>query len=122
MTMRRELGAAGERLAAAHLERAGYRVRERNVRVPPWGEIDIVAERDGVLVLVEVRTRRGDRFGDALSSVTLAKQQRMRRAAQAYLGALGDDAPPARIDVVGVTLDSAGRLVSIAHIENAVED
>src|SRR5437764_1228707 len=110
MTERAGLGAAGERLAAAHLAARGYRIVGRNVRLPPWGEIDILAEHDGVLVFVEVRTRRGDRFGDALASITATKRARMLRAATRYLMQFGDDPPPARIDVVGVSLDTWGRL------------
>ncbi len=118
---RHRLGAAGERLAARYLEGQGYRVVARNVRLPPWGEIDLVAERDGTLVLVEVRLRRGRVFGGALASITPAKRVRMLRAALAYLAALGDAAPPARIDVVAVTLDHLGRPVHIEHVVNAVE-
>lgn len=118
---RRYLGAAGERLAAQYLEGQGYRVVARNVRLPPWGEIDLVAERDGTLALVEVRVRRGQAFGGALGSITPAKRARMLRTALAYLVALGDAAPPARIDVVAVTLDRLGRLMRIEHVINAVE-
>lgn len=121
MTARSELGATGERLAAEYLESHGYQIHERNVRLPPWGEIDIVAAREGELVFVEVRVRRGDRYGSPLASVNLTKQRRMRRAAARYLTRLGDDAPPARIDVIAVELDSRGRLLSIEHVENAVE-
>ena len=53
---RRDLGDFGERLAAAHLEAKGYRIRERNFRTRE-GEIDIIAERGGTLVFVEVRNR-----------------------------------------------------------------
>lgn len=115
------LGARGEHLAAAYLERHGYRVVQRNLRLPPWGEIDLVAERDGVTVLVEVRARRdGDaRFGPALASLSTAKQSRMLRAAEAYLAQAGDDRA-IRIDLVAVTLDRAGRVTAIDHIENAL--
>lgn len=118
---RRRLGAAGERLAARYLEGQGYRVLARNVRLPPWGEIDLVAERDGTLVLVEVRVRRGQAFGGALASIGPTKRMRMLRTALAYLATLGDTAPPARIDLVAITLDRAGRPVHINHITNAVE-
>jgi putative endonuclease len=118
---RQRLGAAGERLAARYLEGQGYRVVARNVRLPPWGEIDLVAERDGTLALVEVRVRRGQAFGGALASITPTKRARMVRAALAYLATLGDAAPPARIDVVAVTLDWLGRPVGIEHVINAVE-
>ena len=115
------LGAFGERLAAGHLRRIGYQILATNVAVRPWGEIDIVARRDGVLVLVEVRTRRGDRFGGAAWSITPTKQRRMLRAAQAYLATFSADTPPARIDLILVNLDRYGKLLGIEHIENAVE-
>ena len=115
------LGATGERLAAQALEREGYRIRACNVRLPPWGEIDIVAERDGVLVLVEVRTRRGERFGGPLDSLPPAKRRHMLRAARAYLARLDEEPAAVRIDVVGVALDGQGRLLSLDHVENAVE-
>jgi putative endonuclease len=121
MNARAGLGARGEQLAAAYLEQHGYHIRARNVRLPPWGEIDVVAERDGELALVEVRIRRGARLGGPLESISPAKRARMLRAAQAYLTGLGDDPPPARIDVIGITLDSASRLERIEHVENAVE-
>jgi putative endonuclease len=119
-TERAALGAFGERIAAGHLRRAGYEVVASNVPVRPWGEIDIVARRDGVLALVEVRTRRGDRFGGAAWSITPTKQRRMLRAATVYLAAQGDELLAARIDVVLVHLDGRGRLMGIEHIENAV--
>lgn len=118
---RRRLGAAGERLAARYLEGQGYRVLAQSVRLPPWGEIDLVAERDGTLVLVEVRLRRGQAFGGALASIGPIKRMRLLRTALAYLATLGDAAPAARIDLVAITLDRAGRLVHIDHIPNAVE-
>ena len=120
-TERAALGAFGERLAAGHLRRAGYAIVATNVPVRPWGEIDIVARQEDTLVLVEVRTRRGDRFGGAAWSITPAKQRRMLRAATVYLMSLGDNAPAARIDVIFVSLDARGRLMGIEHIENAVE-
>lgn len=115
------LGALGEQLARVHLEAKGYRIVAGNVRVPPWGEIDIVAEQDGILALVEVRLRRGTRFGDAAASLTVAKQARMRRAAFGYLATLGDGAPPARIDLIAVSLDRRGSLIDITHLESVVE-
>ena len=115
------LGAFGERLAAGQLRRAGYEIVETNVAVRPWGEIDIVARRDGVLALVEVRTRRGTWLGGAAMSLAPTKRRRMLRAAAAYLARYGDEPPPARIDVMLVNLDSGGRLLGIEHIENAVE-
>ena len=117
---RRDLGAFGERVAAAHLEAKGYRIRARNFRCRE-GEIDIVAEDGDCLVFVEVRTRRGDAFGTPAESVTAAKERRLLTVAKAYLQEHPDVPPDQRIDVVGVEL-SRGRLLAVQHIEGAIAD
>ena len=118
---RRELGALGERLAAAHLEAKGYRIRERNVRTRA-GEIDIVAEIGDVLAFVEVKCRRGSRLGTALDALTEAKQRRLVELAEAY-GQERDDLPEERrIDVIALDMAPDGRLLSLRHIEGAVWD
>lgn len=122
---RRQLGAAGEAVAARFLRARGYRILARNRR-SEGGEIDIIA-RDpaGPIVFVEVRTRRGARgAAHALESVDEAKQQRLRDGAAAYLAAHPDPAggePDARIDVIAVVPDPAGRLQVALHIPNAVD-
>ncbi len=117
---RRDLGAFGERVAAAHLEAKGYRIRARNFRCRE-GEIDIVAEDGDCLVFVEVRTRRGDAFGTPAESVTAAKERRLLTVAKAYLQEHPDVPANQRIDVVGVEL-SRGRLLAVQHIEGAIAD
>jgi putative endonuclease len=118
---RRDLGDFGERVAAAHLESKGYRILERNFRIRE-GEVDIVAERQGTLVFVEVRTRRGPAMGTAAESVTPTKAARLVAAAQAYVQLL--ETPPAgqRIDVIAVTLALDGRVLSVEQIEGAVSE
>ncbi len=116
---RRRLGAFGERLAAAHLEAKGYRIRDRNYRCRE-GEIDIVAQDGETLVFVEVRTRRGDALGSPAESVTARKEARLVAAATAYVQSLSEPPADQRIDVVAVQLSPAGRLLSIDHIEGAV--
>jgi putative endonuclease len=118
---RRDLGDFGERVAAAHLEAKGYRVRERNFRTAE-GEVDIIAERGGTLVFVEVRTRRGESHGSAAESVTAAKAAHILAAAHAYLQANEDCPADQRIDVVALSLAPDGRVLSLEHIEGAVED
>lgn len=109
----------GERLAADHLEARGYRIRERNFRCRE-GEIDIIAEKDGCLAFVEVKTRRGSNMGSAAESVTLAKGTRMLRAAETYSQDRTDLPANRRIDVVAVELSPGGRLLSVEHIESAL--
>lgn len=111
----------GERLAADYLRRRGYDVIETNYRCPE-GEIDIVARQGGDVVFVEVRTRRGQRFGTPEESVTSAKMEHLRLAAASYLAAHGDLAADWRIDFVAVELDERGKTSRISLIENAVGD
>ena len=84
--MRRALGIAGESAACAHLERNGYRILARNARADRV-ELDIVAERAGVLVFVEVKTRRSAECGSAAEAVDPRKQARLARGAAAWLHA-----------------------------------
>ena len=118
---RRDLGAFGERVAAAHLEATGYRIRERNFRTRE-GEIDIIAERGETLVFVEVRTRRGDALGTAAESVTASKAARIIATAQAYAQAAENCPADQRIDVIALSLAADGRVLSLEHIEGAVEE
>lgn len=116
---RRRLGAFGERLATAHLEAKGYRIRARNYHCRE-GEIDIVAQDGDTLVFVEVRTRRGDAFGGPAESITAIKEAHLVMAATAYVQTLAEPPAGQRIDVITVQLSPGGRLLAIDHIEGAV--
>lgn len=126
---RRSLGQRGEAMAAQTLEAAGLTIVARNWRCAT-GELDIIAQevapdysQDGKavpwLVIVEVRTRRGEAFGSALASITPAKQARLAAVGAAYVQAVAWPGPW-RIDVVAIQLDGAGRLQQIEHIRHAV--
>ena len=116
---RRRLGQRGEQWAAERLAGLGYEIVERNYRCPA-GEIDLVTRHTGRWVFVEVRTRRGDRFGSPEASVTPRKRAHLIASAQHYLqdhDALDSDW---RIDAVAIVLSTSGRLERIDVIENAV--
>jgi putative endonuclease len=115
MTKSRELGVRGEETAARHLERAGYRIRERNWRNRE-GEIDIVGEIDDVIVIVEVKTRTGHGAGHPFEAVTPAKVARLRRLAVSWAREHPLEGRGLRIDVVGVTVGPDGESV-VEHLE-----
>ena len=95
-------GDAAEAAAAAHLQRAGLKLIERNFRTPGrgGGEIDLVMRApDGTLVFVEVRQRASASHGGAGASIGHVKQQRIVLAAQHYLMRFAR-VPPCRFDVV----------------------
>lgn len=117
MSRRKQTGRQGEEIAAKYLTDKGYKILQRN-----WycstGELDIVAENDDTLIFVEVRTRRGDRFGTAEESITPVKQARLVELAQTYLQEVAPLHQSWRIDVVAVQLGPG--LPQVNHIENAV--
>jgi putative endonuclease len=118
---RRALGHRGEALAAQRLKSLGYTIRERNWRCRV-GELDIIAEKDGVLVFVEVRTRRGERFGTPEESITPIKQAKLREVALTYLDEHDESDRNWRIDVVAIEIGRRNEVTRLDVIENAIEE
>lgn len=106
----------GERLAGRYFEERGARVVDRNWRCAD-GELDLVVrEPDGVVVAVEVKTRRGLGFGSPIEAVTWRKQARLRRLVAAWLRDHPEvSASGVRLDVVGILL-RPGQPVQLRHI------
>lgn len=78
---RARLGQRAENAVAEHLARAGFTIVARNLRLGRL-ELDIVARRDALIVVVEVRTRGKGAWTSGLGSVSRAKRERIRRAGQ----------------------------------------
>ncbi|HXF52475.1 MAG TPA: YraN family protein [Dehalococcoidia bacterium] len=116
---RRALGAFGERVAAAHLEAKGYVILDRNYRRRDC-EIDLIAEKDGVVAFVEVKTRRGASMGTAIEGISETKVQRLLRGVERYGYEHPGLAPDRRIDIIAIDLAPDGRVLSVEHIEGAV--
>jgi putative endonuclease len=102
-----DLGRRGEQAAVEYLERAGLRILDRNWRCAE-GEIDIVAAERQVLVICEVKTRSGTRYGSPLEAITRSKRARLRRLAIRWLVAHGVLFDEVRIDAIGLIRDEAG--------------
>jgi putative endonuclease len=120
MTNRRQaMGRWGEEAAALFLEKNGYALLDRNVRYA-HGEIDIVAFKGGVIVFVEVKTRRSHNFAFPEESVTLHKQAHLRSAVEEYLQAHPSAGENWQVDVLSVE-GSPGADARIDHFENVME-
>ena len=122
---RRTLGSVGEDLAAAHLERAGYRIAERNFR-NRYGEVDIVAYDERCLVFCEVKTRRaGGSSGPAtpFEAIGPAKRRQLRTMSAKWFRERSHLLPwhprNTRFDAIGIVIDARGRLVALDHLEAA---
>jgi putative endonuclease len=118
---RRQLGDAGEQLAADHLARRGFQILDRNYRTR-WGELDIVACDARTIVFCEVKTRIAPSAGrDPLESIHPRKRAQIRRIAGRWLADRSDHprVSDLRFDAIGVTLSSDGRLLRLDHVEAA---
>lgn len=111
-------GRLGEDVAARHLTAAGWRIVERNWR-GRGGEIDIVGLDADCLVMVEVRARHGQAYGDAAQSLDPRKQRRMARLAQEYVLATGWSGPW-RVDAVALALGPDDAVLDLSHYRDAL--
>jgi putative endonuclease len=116
---RQSLGRWGEDVAAEYLSRQGYTLIERNLRTP-YGEIDIVAQKDALLVFVEVKTRATQRYGLPETAITPHKQQHIIAAAQAYLQTNPHPGFDWRIDVIAIQKLPHFDEPEIVHFKNAI--
>jgi len=114
----RLFGDAGERAAARHLRRLGFRIVCRQYR-NAFGEIDLIAIDGEWLVFVEVKTRRSDQAGRPEEAVTGEKQRRVARTARAFIQQRKLQKFRSRFDVVGVTWGEGNRKPAIEHIPHA---
>ena len=110
------LGRWGEQIALAALTGRGYALRGQNVRTP-HGELDLVFEKDGLIVFVEVKTRTTGEFGPPELAVDARKQAHLLAAAEYYAQEHGID--HWRIDVIAIQGRPGGRQ-KVRHFENAL--
>lgn len=127
MTVARQtLGREAETLVAERLQRGGWSIVARNVRVRGVrGELDLIGVDGHDLVFVEVKARRaGSQFGPETPAMAVGprKQAKIRALASAWLRERGYDVPrhrDLRFDVVGLRLDDGGRVTEYEHLRGA---
>lgn len=115
MAQHNDFGQISEDRAAAYLMARGYTIRDRNWRLG-HKEIDIVAQKDGILAIVEVKARRNEQYGTAIEAVTDDKILKTVQAASAYVRYHRLDLT-VRFDIIALTGEPGHQ--SIEHIENA---
>lgn len=114
MATSQQRGQEAENWACAYLQAQGFQLLSRNYRLR-GGELDLIGRDGDYLVFVEVRYRSSEKFGGAMQSISLAKQQRIIRTAQHYLMRHPVDWP-CRFDVVAIN-----QAQQITWIKNAFE-
>lgn len=116
-----ETGVWGEDVAAAYLKRKKLKIIGRRVRVGARDEIDIIARDGGILVFVEVKTRKSERFGRPYDAVKSSKRRVMSRAAVRYISRLRKKDVSFRFDVVEVIGATGDNDPVVRHVENAFQ-
>jgi putative endonuclease len=111
-----EFGELGERIAERWLRRNGWRLVQRRFR-NGHRDIDLIVERDDTVVFVEVKARRGARFGDPVEAVNWSKQKELARSASVWIDRHGRPSESYRFDVVGILVE--GERVRVRHVPNA---
>ena len=115
----RLLGDEGERIAARHLKKLGYRILAKQAR-SKLGEIDIIALDGDTIVFVEVKSRRDHRDGSPAEAVDRRKQVKLTQLSLAWLKKRKLLGRPTRFDVVAIRWDSKGEPI-VTHYKNAFE-
>jgi putative endonuclease len=110
-----ELGTKGEQAAAEYLAGKGYKIIERNWRFGK-DEIDIIAQKDSFIIIVEVKTRSTSFFGEPEEAVDRQKRRFLIRAADKYVNQKAIDLE-VRFDIVSVIFEQGKQ--TIRHIEDA---
>jgi putative endonuclease len=98
---KQQIGRWGEDLAKKFLESHGYEILDRNIYTS-YGELDIIAQKDDEIVIVEVKTRTTKTFGFPEDAITNQKIQHLIESAQTYLQKEPDVDHHWRIDVITV--------------------
>jgi len=108
-----ELGMKGESLAEEYLMRQGYEIISRNERVG-HSDIDILAQKEEVLVFVEVRTKSDGDRGMPEETLTEKKLSRMKKTAELYM-AFHRYQGAARMDGICLILNKQDEIQHFKH-------
>ena len=113
-----DLGNLAEELAATFLEKKGYKILVKNFRYQK-GEIDIIAEFDNEIIIVEVKARGSDLFMEPQEAVTKKKIKSLVMVADFFMKDRNLN-QEVRFDIIAVLPDEKGRL-QITHLEDAFQ-
>jgi len=120
-TEKQVIGNIGENIACEYLRRRGFVIVDRNYR-KKWGELDIVASKNGIFHFVEVKTKAITRESNGYNpeeNVRLWKKERMGRAIRTYLLDKNvSDETEFEIDVIAIRLDFSTKKAKIRFIQN----
>lgn len=115
MAIQQEIGKKGEDFATLFLVQDGYEIKERNWRSGK-AEIDIIAEKDGILVFVEVKAKSSRAFGPPELAVDEKKERLLFSAANRYMESIGYEWE-IRFDIISIVF-LKGQETELTHFED----
>lgn len=104
MIDRRAVGVAAERQGIGFLKQNGYKIIEHNFRTP-YGELDVIAEKDSCIVFIEVKCRRTAAYGQPFEAVDRRKQEHIIKSALHFLKTRSMHDRTVRFDVLSIGPD-----------------
>ena len=119
VTNNRTIGSIGEDRAAYYLFQKGYGIIERNYHFSSFGEIDIIAKKENILIFVEVKTIRNEFFGAPENRVDQYKQNQIYQIAEAYLAENNYEEYECQFDVISIIIDN--NKFNITHLKDAFQ-
>lgn len=119
---KRKFGDRGEKIAENYLKSKEYEMIGHNFQ-RPWGEIDIICKKHGLIVFIEVKTRDAKNIENYLAeySINRAKIKKLQKICETYLSE--NKYPPNQqwqIDVLAISIEDFTNKVEIKHFENAI--
>ena len=118
MALHNQLGEEGEKIAVNYLKNRGYIIYHTNWRMSHL-EADIIAEDNGEIVFIEVKTRSSNEYGEPEDAVDFKKEKDLLRLAKVYLENLQLEVP-SRFDIVSIIISSEKS--NITHFQDAFSD
>ena len=116
---RKNLGNWGENKAEEYLIKKNFMILARNFRTA-FGEIDIIAEKNGRTTFVEVKTRTNNRFGNPEDSVNKPKKTKLIESAMAYMQEHPELGDSWQIDVIAIYKETSVKF-EVLHFPNAMD-
>ena len=114
----KDIGSYTENIAATYLLNNGYSILDRNYR-NKFGEIDIICQKDNIIIFVEIKSRYTNSFGSPLESVSCHKQKKIILLSKFYILYKKLSDFNIRYDVIEIYLNHLNNTYEVNHLEDA---
>lgn len=116
-TYEQKVGIFGEKIALKYLNKKGYKIIDKNVKVS-YKEIDLIFKKSGKIIFVEVKTRLKNDFTEAADALNQNKLKNLKKAVSLYVNKLKINPDIVQLDLVAIDIDKNYKMANIKHFEN----